>query len=195
MNRSPVSLRSAILVALFGLVVVVVVLLMRDVRQETKKFDSLAYRPPVTTSTVVTLQKKTVGQMLYVPVYSHIYAEGGRPMLLETTVSVRNVDPKHSITLKSLGYYGTDGGFIRDFLDGPVSLDPLATAEYLVEKKEISGGSGANFLLEWHAEERALPPLVEAVMVGTEQQRTLAFTSRAQVISQEEIEPSAEAAP
>lgn len=165
----------------------VVFLMMKDVRQQTEKFDSLAYRPPVS-SPVVTLQKKTVGQVLYVPVYSHIYAEGGRPVLLETTVSIRNVDPAHEITVGSLKYYGTDGKFIRDFLDGPIILGALATVEYLVEKKEISGGSGANFLLEWHSEDRALPPLVEAVMVGTEQQRTLAFTSRAMVISQEELE-------
>lgn len=189
MNRSGIGLRwiAIVVVVLVG---IAVLFLTRDVKQQKDRFDALAYRPPVAASPVVTLQKKTVGQVLYVPVYSHIYAEGGRPVLLETTVSIRNVDPSHEITITSLKYYGTDGSFISDFTEQPVVLGPLATAEYLVEKKEIRGGSGANFILEWHSEDRALPPLVEAVMVGTEQQRTLAFTSRAQVISQEELQPS-----
>jgi len=192
MSRNGFGLRGVIVIIVLLAGVAVLLLTMKDVRQQKEQFDSLAYRPPVSSAPVVTLQKKTVGQVLYVPVYSHIYAEGGRPVLLETTVSIRNVDPAHAITITSLKYYGTDGSFISDFTDHPVVLAPLATAEYLVEKKEIRGGSGANFLLEWHSEDRALPPLVEAVMVGTEQQRTLAFTSRAIVISQEEIQPASD---
>ncbi len=186
MSGKPVSMRTVVAVLVIAALGVVATVLLRDVREQTSTLGSLEYRPPVATEVDLSAQKKTVGQTLYVPVYSHIYSEGGRPLLLETTVSIRNIDPSHAITLVSLEYYGTDGKLIREFLRNPVLLGSLATAEYLVEKREISGGSGANFVLEWHAEDRAIPPLVEAVMVGNEQQRSLAFTSRARVISQED---------
>ena len=39
---------------------------------------------------------------LYVPIYSHISANGGTPFLLESTLSIRNVSPARSIVIESL---------------------------------------------------------------------------------------------
>ncbi|MFZ5758376.1 MAG: DUF3124 domain-containing protein [Thermodesulfobacteriota bacterium] len=124
------------------------------------------------------------GQTLYVPVYSHIYG-GNRelPILLTATLSIRNVDVRHSVTLTTVDYYGTRGEMIRKFLEKPVVLRPLESTRFVIPQKDKSGGSGANFLVEWQAAQPVNPLLVEAVMIGAEGQQGISFTSRAQAIT------------
>ena len=117
------------------------------------------------------------GQTVYVPVYSHIYADGGRPHLLETTLSIRNLDPKRAISIKSVKYFDTKGSLIKKYLDGKMRLGPLETTAFLVEKRDTSGGSGANFIVVWDAEEPVYEPLVEAIMVGFSENNSISFTS------------------
>ena len=115
----------------------------------------------------------------YVPAYSHIYALGGRSVLLETTLSVRNTSPSGTVTVHSVRYFDTDGNEVRSFLDQPLALGPLATAEFLVESKDTSGGSGANFIVEWSGETVSEAPIIDAVMVGMAGVHGLSFASRA----------------
>jgi len=117
------------------------------------------------------------GQTVYIPVYSHIYADGGKPHLLETTLSIRNLDPKRAINVKSVKYFDTKGALVKEYLDGETSLAALATAEFLVEKRDIRGGSGANFIVVWDADEPVYEPLIEAVMVGFADANSISFTS------------------
>jgi len=117
------------------------------------------------------------GQTVYVPVYSHIYADGGRPHLLETTLSIRNLDPKRAISIKSVKYFDTKGLLIKKYLDGKMRLGPLETTAFLVEKRDASGGSGANFIVVWDAKEPVYEPLVEAIMVGFSGNNSISFTS------------------
>lgn len=124
------------------------------------------------------------GQTLYVPAYSHIYA-GDRelPMLLTVTLSIRNVDINHSITVNYADYYGTKGELIRRYAEKPVILKPLESIRYVVPQKDKSGGSGANFMVEWKSEKPVNPPIIESVMIGAEGQQGISFTSRGQVIT------------
>jgi hypothetical protein len=115
------------------------------------------------------------GHTLYVPVYSHVYSGQGREEALEVTLSLRNTDSEHPIVIDSIRYYGNEGTLLREYLDGPILLDPLASTDFLVERRDRSGGVGANFLVEWSAEETVTAPLVEAVMVGVEGSRAFAF--------------------
>ena len=108
-----------------------------------------------------------VRQLVYVPVYSHVYYNGGSAYSLETTLSIRNVDPDETVYLKSVEYFGTSGKLVRSYLDETIKLEPLQTIDFLVERRDSSGGSGANFLVEWRGERSTDKPLVEAVMVGT----------------------------
>ncbi len=117
------------------------------------------------------------GQTVYVPVYSHIYADGGRPHLLETTLSIRNPDPTRAISIKSVKYFDTKGLLIKEYLDGKMRLGPLETTAFLVEKRDTSGGSGANFIVVWDAEKPVYEPLVEAIMVGFSENHSISFTS------------------
>ncbi|UCB54160.1 MAG: DUF3124 domain-containing protein [Thiotrichales bacterium] len=114
---------------------------------------------------------------IYVPVYSHIYAMGGTPVLLETTLSVRNTDPEKAVVITSIAYFDTKGKRIDEYLDGALMLAPLESAEVLVKKRDKRGGTGANFLVKWNAESPVHLPMVQAVMVGSEGDLDISFRS------------------
>jgi len=118
----------------------------------------------------------------YVPVYSHIYHDGGRPYSLETTLSVRNVDPKHAVFLTKVDYYDTDGDLSQRKLDRAIVLRPLQTIEFLIERTDATGGSGANFIVEWRSEQEISEPIIEAVMVGMSGTQGFSFRSPGRVI-------------
>ncbi|HSN82389.1 MAG TPA: DUF3124 domain-containing protein [Polyangiales bacterium] len=121
----------------------------------------------------------------FVPVYSHIYHDGGRPYLLETTLSIHNIDPKHPIYVKTVDYYDTEGNLARTYLDRLIALKPLQTIEFLVERRDSRGGSGANFIIEWYAAtDKAHAPLIEAVMVGRSGTNAIAFISKSEPLPQ-----------
>ncbi|MFA7383378.1 MAG: DUF3124 domain-containing protein [Desulfurivibrionaceae bacterium] len=124
------------------------------------------------------------GQTVYVPAYSHIYV-GNReqPFLLTVTLSIRNVDANHPVTITAADYYNTKGERIRKYLERPVLLTPWESIRFVVPQKDKSGGSGANFVVEWTSDKAVNPVLVETVMIGAESQQGISFTSRGQAIS------------
>lgn len=124
------------------------------------------------------------GQTIYVPCYSHIYA-GNRELkvLLTVTLSIRNVDPKQSITITSVDYYGTKGELLKKYLNQAVVLGPFESTRYVIPQKDKSGGSGANFLVAWKSGKPVNPPLMESIMIGAEGQLGISFTSRGQVLT------------
>jgi hypothetical protein len=132
-------------------------------------------------ATGVSKEALGVHQAAYVPVYSHIYYDGGRPYLLEATLSVRNVDPREPIYLSVADYYDTDGKLSKKMLDRLIKLEPLQTIELLIERHDSSGGSGANFIIEWHAADRSVhAPLIEAVMVGRSGTNAISFVRKSE---------------
>jgi len=124
------------------------------------------------------------GQTVYVPAYSHLYHEDGKPHLLTITLSVRNTSLEHSIVLASVRYYDTNGKLTKKHLDKPMRLGPLATTEFLIERDDTSGGSGANFLVEWSADRLVTEPIIEAVMIDTKGQQGISFARRGTVIGE-----------
>lgn len=123
------------------------------------------------------------GQTTYVPAYSHIYG-GNRelPILLTVTLSIRNTDAKHPITVTSVEYFGTRGELIRQYLERAISLKPFESTRYVIPQKDKSGGSGANFAVRWKSAKPVNPPIIESVMIGAEGQQGISFTSRGQAI-------------
>ena len=139
---------------------------------------------PVFAADTVTLSK---GQTIYVPAYSHIYmGSREREILLAVTLSLRNTDAKHAITLTSVDYFGTKGERIKKYLERPVVLKPFESTRYIVPQKDKSGGSGANFIVAWDSKLAVNPPLFESVMIGVDGPQSVSFTSRGQEISNEE---------
>ncbi len=124
------------------------------------------------------------GQLLYVPAYSHIYSgDHENKFLLSVTLSIRNTDTKYSMQVTSVAYYNSKGKIIRTYLKKPLSLKPLETVRYVVATNDNRGGSGASFLVRWNAKRRISVPIVESVMIGTQYQQGVSFTSRGQAIN------------
>lgn len=123
------------------------------------------------------------GQSVYVPAYSHIYT-GNRetPFLLTVTLSIRNIDPVHPIQITLADYYETQGKLLKKFIEKPVRLNPLESLRYIINEKDKSGGSGANFIVKWDAAEPVNPPIIEAIMIGAQSQQGISFTSRGREI-------------
>jgi len=122
-------------------------------------------------------------QSVYIPAYSHIY-HGNKetPLLLSVTLSIRNVDSENPLTITAVDYYETQGKLLKHFLEEPITLAPLGSERYIVPQKDTSGGSGANFIVDWHSEKAINPPIIESVMIGTQSQLGISFTSRGRAI-------------
>ena len=126
---------------------------------------------------------KTRGETLYVPAYSHIY-HGNReaPVLLSVTLSLRNTDPDTPISITSVDYYDTKGVLLKHFLSSPLVLPPYGSDRFVIAQDDKSGGSGANFIVSWQASDTVNQPIIETVMIGTQSQLGISFTSRGQVL-------------
>ncbi len=126
---------------------------------------------------------RSEGQTIYVPAYSHIYS-GNRetPFLLTVTLSIRNIDPAREISITRVDYYETQGKRLKQYLEKPLTLKPLESIRYIIPERDKTGGSGANFMVEWKSGEPVNPPIVESIMIGTQLQQGISFTSRGQVI-------------
>ena len=127
----------------------------------------------------------STGQTVYVPIYSHIYSGlKGRPFSLAATLSIRNTDPQHAITLVSVKFYDSDGKLVKEYLDSPAELQAMASTRYILTEAETGGGSGANFLVQWKSKTKVNSPLIEGVMIGTRSGQGISFVSRGQIIEE-----------
>ncbi|OUL17588.1 hypothetical protein BV378_38105 [Nostoc sp. RF31YmG] len=141
---------------------------------------------PQSSQQVVTLDKNfqiAMGQTIYVPVYSHIYHNDERKILdLAATLSIRNTDLANPIIITAVRYYDSNGKLIKQYLERPIQLNALASTDFFVNRTDTSGGSGANFIVEWVSQKVISEPIVEAVMIATEFQQGVSFVSPGKVI-------------
>lgn len=135
------------------------------------------------------------GQTVYVPAYSQIfYGQASRTMDLGVTLAIHNTDLNAPIIIRSVRYYNTDGLLVRSYINDPMSISPLATTGFLVEEGDVQGGWGANFIVEWIAEQPVYEPVIEAIMISTSGSQGISLLSTGRVISQtiQSITPSIE---
>lgn len=126
----------------------------------------------------------TSGQTIYVPAYSEIYFQRDRTLDLAVTLAIHNTDFEHPIILTSVRYHDTQGQLLREYLDEPQQLGPLASTEFFVDANEQSGGLGTNFIVEWVAEQPVFEPVVEAIMLNTSNNQGISLTTPGRVINQ-----------
>ena len=123
------------------------------------------------------------GEVVYIPVYSHILqGERASRQPLSSTLVIHNVDPSASILITSVRYYDHTGTELKEYIDAPRSLGPFASVSFVVDIKEDHGGVGANFIVEWQAAETVVSPIVEAIMSGGTGTQGLSFLTRGKVI-------------
>jgi len=114
----------------------------------------------------------TSGQTVYVPAYSHIYHGNGEDRLLLSA----------SMTITTVNYHATEGGHLRRFITKPFILGPYGSERFVVPQKDDTGGSGANFIVEWQSDKPISPPIIETIMIGSQNQLGVSFTSRGQAV-------------
>lgn len=124
-----------------------------------------------------------IGEVIYVPVYSHIFQRGkASKQPLSSTLCIHNVDPSKAMQVTSVRYYDHSGVPINEYTDEPLTLRPFASANFVVDIGEDRGGVGANFIVEWQAEETLVSPIVQAIMSGGTGTQGLSFVTQGKVI-------------
>lgn len=114
----------------------------------------------------------------YLSVYSEIYSRSeARKISLTSTINMRNINITDTIYIASAKFYSTEGDLLKDYFSSPIYLAPLETAKIVLGGPDIVGGSGANFVFEWYTKPQSNEPLFEGVMVSTEFQLGLSFTT------------------
>lgn len=143
-------------------------------------------QPPATLYPVSASNLQIVtGQTIYVPAYSSIfYGNATQTMDLGVTLAIHNTDTDSPIIIQSVTYHDTNGELVREYIDSPVEVPPLATTGFVVEDNDRSGGWGANFIVIWGAEQPVYEPIIEAIMVSTRGNQGISFISPGRVVSQ-----------
>ncbi len=170
--------------------VLIMPLLVSSVLTSCTPKDSLDSRNPPKNSIdqlqaiAVDPQKHVAGQTVYVPIYSHIYHYDRKDdvMNLSATLSIRNTDMANSIIITSVRYYDTKGEFIKQFVQQPVELKALASTDIFIQTNDVRGGLGANFIVEWVANQTVYAPVIEAIMISTASGQGISFVSPGRVL-------------
>ena len=124
------------------------------------------------------------GQTLYLPIYSHmLYGNLGKSgkassVQLSTLVSIRNTDTRRPLRVLSARYYDTNGRLLGERLAAPVAVPALGTLELFVDLNDASGGSGANFIVKWEAEQAINPPQVDALHANMDGGKAVIFMTQ-----------------
>jgi hypothetical protein len=133
------------------------------------------------------LEPPIMRRTVYVPVYSSIYlgVDIRRSMIeLAATISIRNVSSRQTLVLDSVQYYDSAGKLVREYLENPAELAPLASVEFVVQRNDTTGGPGANFLVHLSGPEALPEPLIEAIMIGQAGNAGFSFTSAGRVVQE-----------
>ena len=127
--------------------------------------------------------EKSMGQTLYVPVYSNIYnGHTDKPTSLAITVSLRNIDPANEIRVLAVDYYDSRGRLVRNYISKPFDLAPMASARYVVKDSQKTRGAGAKFIVRWASESMTNPLLAQGLMISTASQLGISFVTQGVVV-------------
>lgn len=124
------------------------------------------------------------GQTVFVPAHSFVYV-GNEPnkINLALTLTVRNTDPAHEISVRFIDYHDQDGRLIRAFLPAPQQLRPLAAMHIFVQEKDVSGGYAPSFLVQWRAAKAVNQPIIESVEIATKSGQGITLVNQGKPIN------------
>jgi hypothetical protein len=130
------------------------------------------------------IERMRMRHSVYVAAYSTIRLGGGKGKVdLATTLTIHNTSEKTPLILLRIDYFGTAGNLLHRYLADPIAIRPLGSVETFVPSEDTRGGTGANFVVEWAAQELITEPLIEAVMIGTMGAQGFSFTSRGKTMT------------
>lgn len=115
---------------------------------------------------------------LYVPVYSDIYSRRkDLRFLLTATLSIRNTSYTDTLLISTIDYFDTQGALVRSYLDKTIFLKPMASIDYVIDEDDDTGGTGANFIVVLNAQSDKVRPVIQSIMISTNGQQGIAFTT------------------
>ena len=117
---------------------------------------------------------------VYVPAYSRIFgAAGGARRLLElsTTLRIDNTSATKPLVIEGIEYYDTAGKLVQSYLSDPVAIRPFGSIEIVIPAEDTRGGAASNFIVAWAGTGPIAEPLVEAVMIGSQDNTSYSFVS------------------
>jgi len=116
----------------------------------------------------------------YLSVYSQIYSFSQHSKYnLTGLISMRNVSEVDTLYISRADYFATGGEKIRGYIEEPVFLLPMETIDIIIDQNDVSGGTGSNFIFEWHISEDAPEPIFEGVMSSMQGNQGVGFTTTA----------------
>ena len=123
------------------------------------------------------------GATVYVPIYSNIYT-GPKAITynLAAMLSIRNTDAKFAISLTRADYYDSEGKLVKRYLENPIVIQPLASKYFYIKEYDDTGGSGANFIVEWRSKGRVNKPIIEGILTGLRSGQGVSFRCPGQEI-------------
>ena len=136
-------------------------------------------------------EKQMIRKKVYASFYSDIYRPEEEAGLINLSgmLSIRNTSESQSIRILKVLYYDTNGRIVKKCLEGTQKLlSPMATTEFGIPSQDTTGGSGANFIIEWASETVVSDPVVEVVMLSSAGTRGYSLLSSGKVI--EDLSPS-----
>lgn len=125
------------------------------------------------------------GQTIYIPSYSNVIGDY-QHINLRANLVIHNTDQTHPITVVRIDNYDTHGKMVEKYLPKPVELKPLAATRVAIRNPKTGDeGAGANFIVQWKAENKVSEPIIECIMVGSLGTQGHTFTSQGRVIAEE----------
>lgn len=114
----------------------------------------------------------------YVPVYSTVMAADGATRIdFSVTLSIHNGSAGRPIAIERIGYFDTAGRLVGTPLEQPVLLKPYGTVQVVVGQRDVSGGLGANFVVDWTSPVASAEPIIEAVMLSSHGNQSYGFVT------------------
>jgi Protein of unknown function (DUF3124) len=122
----------------------------------------------------------TIRGTIYVPTYSRVYgatASDRKQLQFSTTLRIDNTSATKPLVIERIEYYETSGNLIQSYLKEPVALRPFGTIEIVIPAEDERGGPAANFIVSWAGAGPIAEPMVEAVMIGSQDSISYSFVS------------------
>ncbi|WP_029489693.1 DUF3124 domain-containing protein [Aquimarina agarivorans] len=114
----------------------------------------------------------------FLSVYSQIFMRNDKGQVdLTATVSLHNPNSKDKIYIDKAVYYNTKGEAIRIYFDKTIFINPMETVQIVIDGIDREGGTGANFIFDWKIKSSLNEPIIEAVMISTNGQQGISFTT------------------
>jgi hypothetical protein len=117
---------------------------------------------------------------VYVPAYSRVYgAASGANKLIEfsTTLRIDNTSSSKPLVIERIEYYDSAGRLVQSYLKEPIAMRPLGSIEVVIPAEDVRGGPASNFIVTWAGAGPMAEPMVEAVMIGSQDNTSFSFIS------------------